>query len=290
MPKSLTPAQIEQYREDGCVFPIRVMPEEAALELRARLEAFEQQPAVRSRATCATSRTCCFPGSATSCAGRDPRRDRGSLRPGPPVLDHQLLYQGGAEPRLRLVAPGLDLLGLDRPDVVTAWVALTEATRPTARWTIPRHPQARPDPAPRHLRQAQSADARPGGRGRGRPLAAAVITLRPGEMSLHHVRLVHGSPPNPSGDRRIGFAIRYIPTTVAQLAGEDSATLVRGEDRHHHFAPEPHPTRDLDPEFVALHEASPSATPRSSTAAPRSPVTTTQRLRRSAAEPAPGAG
>jgi non-heme Fe2+,alpha-ketoglutarate-dependent halogenase len=80
-----------------------------------------------------------------------------------------------------------------------------------------------------------------------------IITLRPGEMSLHHVRLVHGSPPNPSNDRRIGFAIRYIPTSVAQLAGEDSATLVRGEDRHHHFMPEPQPTGDLDPEFVALH-------------------------------------
>jgi len=33
-----------------------------------------------------------------------------------------------------------------------------------------------------------------------------IITLRPGEMSLHLVRLVHGSPPNPSNDRRIGFA------------------------------------------------------------------------------------
>jgi hypothetical protein len=47
--------------------------------------------------------------------------------------------------------------------------------------------------------------------------------------------------------------IRYIPTTVAQLAGEDSATLVRGKDRHRHFMLEPRPIRDLDPEFVALH-------------------------------------
>jgi hypothetical protein len=31
------------------------------------------------------------------------------------------------------------------------------------------------------------------------------------------VRLVHGSSPNPSNDRRIGFATHYIPTTVAQL-------------------------------------------------------------------------
>jgi non-haem Fe2+, alpha-ketoglutarate-dependent halogenase len=82
-----------------------------------------------------------------------------------------------------------------------------------------------------------------------------IITLRPGEMSLHHVRLVHGSPPNLSNDRRIGFAIRYIPTMVAQLAGNDSATLVRGEDRYHHFVLEPRPTRDLDPEFLSLHRA-----------------------------------
>ena len=86
-----------------------------------------------------------------------------------------------------------------------------------------------------------------------RQLDILFITLRPGEMSLHHVRLVHGSPPNPSTDRRIGFAIRYIPTSVAQIAGEDSATLVRGEDRHHHFVLEPEPSRDLDPEFVELH-------------------------------------
>jgi hypothetical protein len=64
---------------------------------------------------------------------------------------------------------------------------------------------------------------------------------------------VHGSPPNPSDDRRIGFAIRYIPTTVAQIAGEDSATLVRGVDEHRHFAHEPRPSVDMDPAFVALH-------------------------------------
>lgn len=51
---------------------------------------------------------------------------------------------------------------------------------------------------------------------------AVKIEVRPGEMSLHHVRLIHGSPPNPSGDRRIGFAIRYVPTYVRQLEGEST--------------------------------------------------------------------
>src|SRR5439155_21021798 len=83
---------------------------------------------------------------------------------------------------------------------------------------------------------------------------AVQIVLAPGEISLHHVRLVHGSPANPSNDRRIGFAIRYIPTRVSQTAGEDSATLVRGEDHFHHFELEAQPDRELAPEFLALQK------------------------------------
>ncbi|HZB89916.1 MAG TPA: hypothetical protein VE397_00645, partial [Stellaceae bacterium] len=47
---------------------------------------------------------------------------------------------------------------------------------------------------------------------------------------------------------------RYVPTSVRQIAGEDSATLVRGEDRFGHFAPEPAPPADLDPAMLALHQ------------------------------------
>src|ERR1700730_8275165 len=77
------------------------------------------------------------------------------------------------------------------------------------------------------------------------PSRRRIITRRPGEMSLHHVRLVHGSPPNPSDDRRIGFAIRYIPTSIYQIEGTDSATLVRRTDRYRHFELEPRPERDM---------------------------------------------
>jgi non-heme Fe2+,alpha-ketoglutarate-dependent halogenase len=144
--------------------------------------------------------------------------------------------------------------GLSKPDVVTAWVAFTPATEANGAMEY--------IPGSHKLDQIPHRDtfAKHNLLTRGQEVMVEVdhsqrriITLRPGEMSLHHVRLVHGSPPNPSNHRRIGFAIRYIPTSVAQLAGEDSATLVRGEDRHHHFMPEPQPTRDLEPEFVALH-------------------------------------
>ena len=81
-----------------------------------------------------------------------------------------------------------------------------------------------------------------------------MLVLHPGEMSLHHVRLIHGSDPNPSAKRRIGFAIRYLPTHVRQVVGtHDSATLVRGVDAFHNFIPEQAPDADLSPAALAFH-------------------------------------
>ena len=73
---------------------------------------------------------------------------------------------------------------------------------------------------------------------RGQELAVEVddkdavdVVLKPGEMSLHHHKIFHASNANRSNDRRIGLAIRYIPTHVRQVAiDDDSAALVRGRD------------------------------------------------------------
>jgi ectoine hydroxylase-related dioxygenase (phytanoyl-CoA dioxygenase family) len=80
------------------------------------------------------------------------------------------------------------------------------------------------------------------------------LVLAPGEMSIHHVRLFHGSNRNRADYPRIGFAIRYIPTYIRQTSEiRDSATLVRGVDEHGNFDPEPTPRSDLDPDCVAFH-------------------------------------
>ncbi len=82
------------------------------------------------------------------------------------------------------------------------------------------------------------------------------VVLQPGEMSLHHVLLFHGSEPNRSPLPRIGFAIRYVPTHVRQLSPiRDSALLVRGNDAYGHFEHERSPERDLHPDAVARHGA-----------------------------------
>ena len=77
------------------------------------------------------------------------------------------------------------------------------------------------------------------------------MELEPGEMSLHHMAIVHGSRPNPSDTPRMGVVMRYISAEVRQEKGRDSATLVRGRDRHGHFDLEPRPDADWSAAAVA---------------------------------------
>jgi hypothetical protein len=81
---------------------------------------------------------------------------------------------------------------------------------------------------------------------------AVDITLGLGEMSLHHVKILHGSPPNRSPGRRMGYAIRYVAPHVRQRGDVNSATLVRGKDRYGYFAKDPVPQRDMEPDIVAF--------------------------------------
>ena len=146
--------------------------------------------------------------------------------------------------------------GLSEPDVVTAWLALTPASEASGAMQM--------IPGSHTLDQVAHNDTFDENNllTRGQEIAvevnedeAQLIELEPGEMSLHHVRIFHASAPNRSPERRIGMAIRYIPTHVRQVVGEsDSAALVRGVDDYGHFEPEPRPQGDLDPDMLALHQ------------------------------------
>ena len=75
---------------------------------------------------------------------------------------------------------------------------------------------------------------------------AVDIELQPGEMSLHHLWIVHGSRPNTSPDTpRIGLAIRYVSTEVRQESPtKPLGILVSGRDDFGHFELLSPPTRD----------------------------------------------
>jgi non-heme Fe2+,alpha-ketoglutarate-dependent halogenase len=255
MPKVLTQEQIDTFWRDGCVFPIRVMAQADATALRARLEAFERETGGPLKGALRHKTHLLFTWLA------DLVRNRNIVDAVEDLYGHDLFcwttnffIKEANNPAFVSWHQDSTYWGLDKPDVVTAWVALTPSNEANgAMGFIPGTHTS--DQMPHRDTFAKNNLLT-----RGQEVAvdvdeskAVTIELQPGEMSLHHVRLVHGSPPNPSNDRRIGFAIRYIPTSVAQVAGEDSATLVRGEDAFGHFEHEPRPTHDMDPAFLDLH-------------------------------------
>ena len=82
------------------------------------------------------------------------------------------------------------------------------------------------------------------------------IVLEPGEMSLHHVRMFHGSQANLTNNPRIGFAMRFIPTHVKQSGGRTHALLVRGEDEYNNFDIPRMPKHELGISEWEMHQQS----------------------------------
>ena len=256
MPKLLTREQIDRYHKDGCVFPVRVMSEADALQLRRRLEAFERTQGRPLQRDITVKSHLLF-----SWLGDLVRNskilDAVEDLYGPDLLcwSTNFFIKDGGNPAFVSWHQDSTYWGLNKPDVVTAWVAFTPSNVANGAMefipgthTVDQIPHRDTFAADNLLTRGQEVAVEVD------TSKAVPVVLEPGEISLHHVRLVHGSPPNPSGERRIGFAIRYIPTSVKQLVGEDSASLVRGTDAYHHFELEPRPTSDMQPEFIALHK------------------------------------
>ena len=256
MTKILSASQINQFREQGYIAPIRVMSVAQALELRERLEEFEQSnDKLRKKALNVKSHLL-FPWL-NDLVRNDRIVDAIEDLYGENLLcwASSFFIKNAQDPAFVSWHQDSTYWGLSKPDVVTAWVALSESNRSNGAMQVV--------PGTHLLDQIPHRDtfSEHNLLTRGQEVAVDVdssmavsLELEPGEMSLHHVRIVHGSPPNTSDKRRIGFAIRYIPTYVRQLEGDDSATLVRGVDTFNTFEHEPRPSVDLEPELVALHQ------------------------------------
>jgi hypothetical protein len=255
--KRLTEDAVRQYRETGYLAPIEVLSTAEAAEARAKLEAFE--------------------ASAGPLAGilrqkshllftwlNDLIRHERILDAVEDVIGPDILCWGTSffikephNPAFVSWHQDSTYWGLEPADIVTAWVALSDSTTENGAMRVV--------PGSHTMAQVPHRDTfRPENLlSRGQEIMVEVddaradtLVLKAGEMSLHHVRLIHGSEPNPSEQRRIGFAIRYLPTYVRQVAGaRDWATLVRGVDRFGHFEPEQRPDSDMSEAARAYHAA-----------------------------------
>ena len=142
--------------------------------------------------------------------------------------------------------------GFDRHEEVTAWVALTPSH--AGNGCVRVMPGSHLGPEHQH----EETFAKDNLLIRGQAIhgldetKAVNLELLPGQFSLHHERTAHGSQPNTSRGRRIGYALFYIPTHVGSTLGRRTALLVRGKDAYGKWDPDPVPRSDDDPAIDAF--------------------------------------
>jgi hypothetical protein len=254
--KFLSPEQVDAFVRNGYHFPLSALTTEEALAYRRRMEASEAAVGGPLRGALRNKPHLIFTWANELI--RHPRvldAVEDILGPNLLVWSSSFFIKEAKDPSYVSWHQDSTYWGLSHPDVVTAWIALSVS--------IVENGCMRVIPGSHLKDQLPHKDtfAENNLLTRGQEVAVEVnaadavdIELQPGQFSLHHVRLVHGSEPNNADYRRIGYAVRYIPTYVRQTEGpRDSATLVRGTDSYHHFDAEIVPKVDLDPEAVEMH-------------------------------------
>ncbi|MEO8544806.1 MAG: phytanoyl-CoA dioxygenase family protein, partial [Burkholderiaceae bacterium] len=227
--KLLATSQHAHYREQGFIAPIRIMSVSQAQSIRERLESFERTHGGPLKGALRHKAHLLFAWLA-DLVQNEKILDAVEDLYGPDLLcwTTNFFIKEARDPGYVSWHQDSTYWGLSRPDVVTAWVALTASNLSNGAMQVM--------PGSHRSEQITHRDTFAANNllTRGQEIAvdvdtrlARTVVLEPGEMSLHHVRIIHGSPPNPSDERRIGFAIRYIPTSLRQEHGADSATLVR---------------------------------------------------------------
>ncbi len=256
MGRMLDQQAIDQYHRDGYVSPIRVMDADAAQVFRRRFEAYEA--ANGGWYELSKGQKLYLFQTWVADLVRHPRvLDAVEDVLGPDVLcwGTSLFVKEPHNPGFVSWHQDATYWGLDRPDVVTAWIALSPASEQSGCMKV--------IPGSQNWQQVDHHDtlAQDNLLTRGQEIsvevdedAAVAMPLQPGEMSLHHVLVAHASAPNRSDDRRIGVAIRYVAPHVRQINGDqDSALLCRGEDTHGNFIHETAPEADMDAAARAEH-------------------------------------
>lgn len=264
MTAALSAGQVEAYRRDGYLAPLPALDAKEASALCDHIAAFEAEwglvagHVIRNKGHLKMTRLLELV--------RDPRiLDAVEAVLGPDILcwGSSLFVKEAGDPGFVAWHQDSYYWGLEPFDVCSAWVALKPSTRENGAMRV--IPGSHQGPQRRHVASAADSanmlfthEELDGGIDE---TAAVELLLEPGQMSLHHVNLLHGSQPNASKDRRMGYAIRYVAAHVRQRGDMDSALLVRGQDRHGHFRPDPVPTRDMEPDIVAFVDAPLGGTP-----------------------------
>lgn len=251
----VTPQEQAQYEQRGYHFPVRAFTGEEALTLQNRFQAYHDQVAERMKGLLPRERrtfmteTHLFLRWVYDIVSHPRILDAVESVIGPNIIVWASQWFPKF-PRDRVFVSwhqDATYWGLKPPNVTTAWVALSESTTNNGCMRVVPGTHKMPLLPQRETYGADNMLSR------GQEIAVDVdekqavdMPLMPGEFSLHHVGIVHGSGPNNSDVPRIGLAVRYIsPDVVQSNPGREIALLVRGRDDYGNFELVDSPERDF---------------------------------------------
>lgn len=250
MPKVLTDAQVESYHRDGFVFPVPVMSADQAADFRGKLESSRKDGKMTGSGQ--TKFYLRFPW-VYDLATSDPVLDAVEDLIGPDImLYHNTMWsKDGGDGAYVSWHQDNTYFGHDPCEVLTVWVALSPATVESGcmqflpgTQKLGQLPLTDPDiDSGNLLSSGQTVDFD------ASTIDPVPVELEPGEASIHHAFLIHGSLPNQSDHRRLGMTLIYHPPHLKQVGNcRTSALLVRGEDPYGNFDLEqpPGPAEDED--------------------------------------------
>ena len=214
---------VDRYEQDGIAFPIPVLSAEEVTEFRAELEAICEDHTKRLDQLHFQ-----FPW-AYRLVSHEALLDAVEGILGPEILvdGNLVFYKQPRDPRYASWHQDSVYSGWHLTPSVSAWIALTpsEPANGCMRVIPGTHKQGL-------LAHENIEDPNMLNR-RGERLRMDVdesqavdVVLRPGEMSLHHTNIVHGSNPNTSDGPRIGFIVRFV--TNLSTNRERQVMRVRG--------------------------------------------------------------
>jgi len=253
MNKVLTPEQVEHYHENGFVSPIDVMSAKEANQYRLKLEKTERD----------------FPEEVHA-------KNRNNAHLSLSFLDeivHNAVILGAVED---LIGPNISLwgtvlfikeaasagyvswhqdatyMGMNHNNFVTPWLALTPSNRDNGcmsmlpgshnKSIVPHEDTYDDDNILTRGQVVTDIDV-------SNPVD---LILEAGQMSLHHGEIVHGSQPNNSDKRRIGFAMQsYMSPDIKQVVAKNYWMQIQGDNTRTDSVNLERPKFDMDPDGVS---------------------------------------
>lgn len=255
MGKLLTQEQIDRYHRDGFLSPVKVMSSRQACSYRESLEDAEARFGQMHYVTKPHLLLLMADELVHLTAILDAVED--IIGPNILLWDSSFIIKEAGDGKFVSWHQDLAYWGVEPPDVVSVWLALSPATAESGcmRMMPGSHQSGRVE----HVSTYAPDNVLSRGQTIGTDIdedRASDAALQPGEMSMHHGWTFHASRPNHSLDRRIGFNMNLIAPNVRQtkFVG-DSAMLLRGKDPFGHFVSEPRPREDFAGEAKAMQVA-----------------------------------